>query len=137
MRPTEDLRIEYRLVRSLSSYPGNPRTPSKRQNDNIAASNEALCWTNPVLIDCNENCIACQDRLTAAKKLGLREGPVVCLEHLNKAKRSACALADNKRADNVDLALCHLKVETRETVVHANPLESLADMAQFRGRIDV
>ena len=54
----EGLRIEYRSLDSLVPYIKNPRTHSKEQIEQIAASIREFGFTNPILIDGDQGIIA-------------------------------------------------------------------------------
>lgn len=78
----------------------NARTHSKKQIKQIAESIRTFGFNNPILIDDAFGVIAGHGRLQAAKQLGLKDVPVVCLSHLNDAETRAYILADNKIALN-------------------------------------
>lgn len=91
-------------------YPRNARTHSKRQIRQIADSIRAFGFTNPVLVDRSGTIVAGHGRVEAAKLLGMKKGPTICLENLNEDQIRAYILADNKLAekagwDNAILAI--------------------------------
>lgn len=51
-------------------------------------------------MDTNSGIIAGHGRLLAARKLGLKEVPVIVLDHLSEAQKRAYLIADNKLAEN-------------------------------------
>ncbi|SHJ04516.1 DNA methylase [Shimia gijangensis] len=83
---------------TLKPSPRNARTHDKKQIRQIADSIEAFGFTNPVLIDAEDNIIAGHGRLTAALQMGLCEVPAIRITHLNAAEKRALMLADNKIA---------------------------------------
>lgn len=87
-------------VSSLVPYVMNSRTHSDKQIDQLASSIREFGFTNPVLIDENNNVIAGHGRIMAAKKLGLHEVPAVLVTGLDDRKRRALVIADNKLALN-------------------------------------
>lgn len=87
-------------VERLVPYERNARTHSAEQVAQIAASIREFGFTNPILVDGKDGIIAGHGRLMAAKDLGLKEVPVVVLDHLTAAQRRAYVLADNKLALN-------------------------------------
>ena len=87
-------------VDQLKPYANNPRTHSKKQIRQIADSIEEFGWTNPVLTDGNGNVIAGHGRIEAARLLGIKDVPVLCLDHLTDAQKRAYVIADNKLAEN-------------------------------------
>ncbi len=92
--------IEHRRVDTLSPYPRNARTHSKKQIRQIANSIERFGFTNPILIADDGSIIAGHGRMAAASLLGMQTVPVARLSHLSEAERRAYVLADNKLALN-------------------------------------
>lgn len=92
--------IELKKVDELIPYSKNARLHSEAQVAQIAASIIEFGFTNPVLIDGEKGIIAGHGRLMAAKKLGLKEVPVVVLDHLSETQKKAYIIADNKLAEN-------------------------------------
>ena len=92
--------IELKKVDELIPYSKNARLHSEAQVAQIAASITEFGFTNPVLIDGAKGIIAGHGRLMAAKKLGLKEVPVVILDHLSETQKKAYIIADNKLAEN-------------------------------------
>jgi len=84
----------------LKPYARNARVHSKKQIRQIAASIERFGFTNPVLVSESGEIIAGHGRVEAAKLLGLKTVPTLCLAHLSAAERKAYVLADNKLALN-------------------------------------
>src|SRR6202140_4593220 len=78
----------------------NPRTPTREQVANIAASIREFGWTNPILVGADNDVIAGHARLLAARKLGMTEVPVIQLGHLSEAQRRALVIVDNQLALN-------------------------------------
>jgi DNA modification methylase len=87
-------------VELLIPYAKNARTHSDEQVAQIAGSIKEFGFNNPVLVDADNSVIAGHGRLMAARKLGLKEVPVVKLEHLTESQRKAYVLADNRIALN-------------------------------------
>ena len=95
---TPILNVEYRKVETLIPFARNPRTHSDAQIAKLAASIVEFGWTNPVLVDGSQGIIAGHGRLSAARKLGLAEVPVIELTHLTQAQKRAYVIADNRLA---------------------------------------
>jgi DNA modification methylase len=93
------LAIEYRAIADLQPAARNPRTHSKKQIRQIAASIRQFGFVNPVLIDAAGAIVAGHGRLAAAKELGLHEVPTIRLNHLSEAEKRAYILADNRLAE--------------------------------------
>ncbi|HWY21214.1 MAG TPA: ParB N-terminal domain-containing protein [Candidatus Acidoferrum sp.] len=104
------LAVVYHEVQQLVPYPRNARTHSKRQIRQIADSIGAFGFTNPVLVDRSATIVAGHGRVEAAKLLGMKKVPTICLEGLNEHQIRAYIIADNKLAeeagwDNAILAI--------------------------------
>lgn len=94
------LEITYRPIESLIPYINNARTHGAAQIAAIAASIREFGWTNPVLVDGANGIISGHGRVLAAKKLKIREVPVIELAGLTDGQRRAYILADNQIALN-------------------------------------
>lgn len=93
------MRIELAPISDLNLDPRNPRLHDDRQVKQIARSIESFGFNVPVLVDDNNNILAGHGRVQAASKLGLRELPVIRLEHLTPAQARAFAIADNRLSE--------------------------------------
>ena len=85
---------------TLTPWPRNARTHSKKQIRQIVASIRQFGFTVPVLIDEAETILAGHGRVAAATVLGLTTVPCLQLTHLSEAQKRAYVLADNKLALN-------------------------------------
>src|SRR6266705_2499006 len=92
--------IEHWPLDRLIPYARNPRTHSDTQVAQIAASIAEFGFNNPILVDTGAGIIAGHGRLLAARKLQLKEVPVIVLDHLTDAQKRAFIIADNKLAEN-------------------------------------
>ena len=111
---TQNRKLEWRSVSSLIPYARNSRTHSDEQIAQIAASIKEFGWTNPILIDGDNGIIAGHGRLSAARKLGHEEVPVIELKDLTETQRKAYIIADNKLALNAGWNNEFLKLEINE-----------------------
>jgi DNA modification methylase len=93
-----DIKIEMWPIDQLIPKVNNPRTHSREQVANIAASIREFGWTNPILVGADNDIIAGHARVLAARKLGMEEVPVIVLRHLSPAQRRALVIADNQLA---------------------------------------
>ena len=94
------LSVESKPIDSLKPYPGNPRTHAKKQIRQIANSIKTFGFTNPVLMNAEDRIIAGHGRVEAAKLLGFKTIPTICLEDMTDAQVRAYVIADNKIAEN-------------------------------------
>lgn len=87
-------------VEDLIPYALNSREHSEEQVSQLAASIREFGFTNPILIDEENNLIAGHGRLLAAKKLKMEKVPSVVVTGFDERKRRALVIADNKLALN-------------------------------------
>lgn len=92
--------IEYINVDDLKAYERNARTHSDEQIKQVAESIKEFGFTNPVLIDENNELIAGHGRTLAAKSIGMKEVPAIRLKGLTDAQKKALRIADNQLALN-------------------------------------
>lgn len=95
-----DMNIEYRKTGELIPRATNARKHSKKQIRQVADSIETFGFRNPVLIDEAGTIIAGHCRVSAAKLLGMKSVPCICIERMSPAQKRAYVLADNKLALN-------------------------------------
>ena len=93
------LQVTYEEIQNLVPYARNARTHSKRQIRQIADSIRSFGFTNPVLVNRARMIIAGHGRVDAAKLLGMKSVPTICLENLNEDQIRAYILADNRLAE--------------------------------------
>ncbi len=94
-----ELRIERVRIGQLKPDSRNPRLHSERQIKQIAGSIKAFGFNVPVLADQDGNLLAGHGRVHAARRLGLREIPVIRLEHLTPEQARAFSIADNRLSE--------------------------------------
>jgi DNA modification methylase len=104
----------------LKPRTNNPRTHTKKQIEQIAASIKEFGFLNPVLIDGSDGIIAGHGRVEAAKLVGMNNVPVVCVDHLTPAQVRAYVIADNKLAENAGWDRALLALELQEISVDLN-----------------
>lgn len=102
------------LVADLIPYAMNSRTHSDEQVAQIAGSIRAFGFTNPVLVDEQNNLIAGHGRLLAARKLNMDQVPAIVVTGLDERKRRALVISDNKIALNASWDMEALQVEVRD-----------------------
>lgn len=92
----QKLNIKYMNIRDLKPYKKNAKKHSKEQVEQIANSIKEFGFTQPVIIDKNNEVVAGHGRILGAKKAGLKQVPTVCLEELTEEQIKAYRLVDNK-----------------------------------------
>ena len=101
-------------VEALIPYALNSRTHSDEQVAQLAASIREFGFTNPILIDPENNLIAGHGRLLAARKLKMKQVPAIVVTGLDDRKRRALVIADNKLALNAGWDEEALRVELQD-----------------------
>ena len=85
---------------ALLPYARNSRTHSEEQVYQIAQSIREFGFTNPVLVDADNNIVAGHGRVLAAKQLGLQDVPTINVGWMTEQQRRAYVIADNQLALN-------------------------------------
>ena len=114
------LKIIYKSPTQLKPRTKNPRTHTKKQIQQIAASIKEFGFINPVLIDGGDGIVAGHGRVEAAKLLGMTDVPTLRVEHLTPAQIRAYVIADNKLAENAGWDRALLALELQELSVALN-----------------
>jgi len=110
----EKIEIELLKPTDLIPYIRNARTHSDYQVQQIAGSIREFGFTNPILIDENNNIIAGHGRMKAAEVLRLPKVPCIRLKNLSDIQKQAYILADNKLALNAGWDAELLKIEIED-----------------------
>jgi DNA modification methylase len=95
----DERKVVFPRLGDLKLNPRNARVHPEAQIGQIARSIERFGFNNPILIDCQNNVLAGEGRVRAARLLGLERVPALRIEHLNAAEKRAFVLADNKVAE--------------------------------------
>src|SRR6476620_3467453 len=114
------LKIKYKSPTHLKPRTSNPRTHTKKQIQQIAASIKEFGFISPVLIDGTDGIIAGHGRVEAAKLIGMNDVPTVRVDHLTPAQVRAFVIADNKLAENAGWDRALLALELQELSVELN-----------------
>ena len=92
------MQIQYIKIADLKPYDKNPRKNNPAV-DKVAASIKEFGFQNPVIVDKDLEVVAGHTRLKAAKKLKLKEVPVIMVEDLTPEQIKAYRIADNKTSE--------------------------------------
>jgi len=92
-------KIEQRALSDLKAAPQNSRKHGAYQIKQIMASIQKFGWTIPVLIDEENMIIAGHARVTAAKRLGMKEGPCIVATGWTAEAKEAYQITDNRLAE--------------------------------------
>lgn len=111
----EKLRIEYVPTASLHPYSGNAKIHTDQQVSQIVQSIKDFGFNDPIAIT-GEIVVEGHGRLLAAQKMGLKEVPIVRLDHLTEAQRRAYTLVHNQLTMNTgnDLDILNAELEALE-----------------------
>src|SRR6516164_2497572 len=114
------LKITYKSPGQLQPRVRNPRTHTKKQIQQIAASIKEFGFVSPVLIDGADGIIAGHGRVEAAKLIDKSDVPTVRVDHLTPAQVRAYVIADNKLAENAGWDRTLLALELQQLSVELN-----------------
>lgn len=107
------LQIEYIDIERLIPYVNNPRN-NKNAIDKVAGSIKEFGFKNPVIVDKDMVIVAGHTRLLAARKLGLKDVPIILVEDLTPEQVKAFRIADNKVAEFAEWDSEMLAIEFEE-----------------------
>lgn len=111
------LKIVYKDPAQLKPRASNPRTHTRKQVKQVAASIKEFGFINPILIDGSNGIIAGHARAEAAKLIGMGDVPTVRVDHLSPAQIRAYVIADNRLAENAGWDRSLLALELQELSV--------------------
>lgn len=94
------MQIEFIDINSIREFENNSRTHSEHQVSQIINSIHEFGFTNPILIDKNNEIIAGHGRFMAAVKMKMATVPCIRLAHLSERQKRAYVIADNQIALN-------------------------------------
>ena len=95
----EELKIEYLSIDKLKPYDKNARKHNKKDVEKIVNSIKEFGFDDPIGIWGENIIVEGHGRLQAATIIGMKEVPVIRLDHLTDEQRRAYALAHNKTAE--------------------------------------
>ena len=100
-------------ISDLNPYENNSRTHSEEQITQIINSIKQFGFTNPILIDQDNNIIAGHGRLIAVKQMEWEEVPCIAVSNLTQNQLKALNFADNQIALNAGWDLAKLTTEIK------------------------
>jgi hypothetical protein len=109
------MQIVYKQVDDLIPYVNNARK-NDQAVDAVASSIKNYGFKQPIVIDNQGEVVAGHTRLKAAKKLGLKEVPVIIADDLTPAQVKAYRIADNRVGELAewDMELLQLELDGLE-----------------------
>jgi DNA methylase/ParB-like nuclease domain len=114
--------IEWVSIDSIKSNPRNAKEHPERQITLLAENMRMFGVTQPILIDETNMMLAGHARNAAARRLELKEIPVIRLIGLSPQEKRVVALADNKLAELGRWNREMLRLELKELIVNAPEL---------------
>lgn len=90
------MKTEEMMVADLKPYERNAKKHDDKQIKNVMESIRQFGFAQPIVVDKNNVVIIGHCRLIAAKRLGLREVPVLRMEELTEEQAQKLRLLDNK-----------------------------------------
>lgn len=95
------MHVEWRNIEEIRPYAHNPRK-NEHAVDAVAASIREFGFNQPLVLDKHGVIVVGDTRYKAARKLGLKEVPVLVATHLTPEQIRAYRIADNKTAEIAD-----------------------------------
>ena len=90
------MNIESKLLADIVPYAKNAKKHDNRQINNVAESIKQYGFVQPIVIDRDGVIVIGHCRALAAKKLGMKEVPCVCVDDLTQEQVNALRIVDNK-----------------------------------------
>lgn len=95
------MNIQQISINDLKPYPQNAKKHPAEQVEHIANSIREFGWQQPIVVDKDNVVVIGHGRLLAAKKLGLKQVPVVKADGLSEQQIKALRIADNKLNESI------------------------------------
>lgn len=106
------MNIKMMRIDIITPYKKNAKKHPKEQVEHIANSIREFGWQQPLVVDKDNVLVIGHGRLLAAKRLGLKEVPVVMADQLSEQQIAALRLADNKTNESEwDFGLLDMELE--------------------------
>jgi hypothetical protein len=90
------MKVEMRALDTIKPYEKNAKKHDQTQIDNVAESIRQYGFVQPIVVDRDGVIVIGHCRFEAAKKLGMKEVPCVCVDELTDEQVKALRLVDNK-----------------------------------------
>lgn len=94
------MNINNKAIADLIPYAANAKKYDEKQIKNVAESIKQFGFVQPVVVDRAGVIVIGHCRVLAAKKLGMKEVPCVCVDDLTPEQVNALRLVDNKSAED-------------------------------------
>lgn len=90
------MNVVYKKLREITPYDKNAKKHDKTQIANVAESIKQYGFVQPIVVDRDGVIVIGHCRFEAAKKLGMKDVPCVCVDELTPEQVNALRLVDNK-----------------------------------------
>lgn len=90
------MQVVMKPLEEIQPYSKNAKKHDARQIKNVAESIKQYGFVQPVVVDKNNVIVIGHCRALAAKKLGIKDVPCVCVDDLTPEQVNALRLVDNK-----------------------------------------
>ena len=90
------MKIENRKIETLKPYKKNAKKHDKTQINNVAESIRQYGFVQPIVVDKDGVIVIGHCRYEAAKALGMKDVPCVCVDDLTEEQVKALRIVDNK-----------------------------------------
>ena len=114
----EKLKVEYASLDSLKEYKMNCKLHPREQIEQIKRSIEEFGFNDPIAVWKDNEIIEGHGRLLACQELGIKEVPIIRLDHLTDEERRAYMLVHNQLtmnsgfdADLLDIELDNINMD--------------------------
>lgn len=103
--------IIYVNIDLVKEYEKNNKNHTEEVVEKLANSINEFGWTYPILVDENKVILAGHKRLLAAKKLELKEVPILVKKDLTETQKKAYRIIDNVSSEESSWNFRNLEVE--------------------------
>lgn len=131
----EKLKIEYVDIESIKPYKNNAKLHPQEQIEQIKKSIEQFGMDDPIGI-WKDEIVEGHGRLIACKELGMKEVPIIRLDHLTDEERKAYTLAHNKLTMNSDFDIDILNAELENIDLNMEDFGFYNDNGEYE-RVDL
>ena len=107
----DNLKIEYVDINTLKEYEKNAKLHPQEQIEQIKKSIQEFNMIDPIGVWKDNSIIEGNGRYKACMQLGIKEVPIIRLDHLTDEERKAYIIAHNKLTMNSDFDIDILKTE--------------------------
>lgn len=90
------MKVEQKSLREITPYIANAKKHDKKQIKNVAESIKQYGFVQPIVVDRDGVIVIGHCRALAAKEIGMKEVPCVCVDDLTPEQVAALRLVDNK-----------------------------------------